>query len=165
MKDLNEKDKDINEIDQRKPLQTIIMSILPEGLGTGEGYLRYSFLIDDLRSYTSKQIVNLSTIFVPKEIRNKGIGSKMIQDIIAPYKDNSIICCSAVALITEYPENPSEEEFAEILVNVGNFLEKNGFWRCNEFLGTYDGTTSVAYVYDNQMWKDLKKEIEEKRNK
>lgn len=105
--------------------------------------------------------IELYDIFVVPECRHKGIGSSLLQQIIAEYNDCAILTKIAASM-TEYPTEPSDAEKEKIAKDLLPFYEKNGFTNVNDVLGAYE--TSIACMYTgNEVGKRCYSIIENRR--
>lgn len=105
----------------------------------------FSDIFDEVRACTQ--------IFVPKEDRRKGIGSKLLQDYIKENIGNDkLYFVQAGFSKEEYTEeefeNATIEERNELFNKLDKFYTKNGFFNINYFIGAYENT--VMYLYTNE---------------
>ena len=107
-----------------------------------------SFISQDLISiFPHLPQVEIHSVYVNPEERNKGIGSKLIKELI-DMNDDAMIIASAAALKLEYPEEPSDERIAEIVESIRPFYEKNGFIDINA-LNIYESKIPFLYTENN----------------
>ena len=108
---------------------------------SGEGN---SFLACDMSSiFPYAPQVEINSVYVNPENRGKGIGRKLVEEIINMNKD-AIILASAAALKIEYPEEPSDDRMCEIVESIRPFYEKMGFVDIN-ILNIYE--TKIPFLY------------------
>lgn len=117
----------------------------------------YGFDVRDTLSFMNElsltnEIIYIKSIFVPKDKRGKGLGSKLISDFCYGY-DDKIILVSSGASQKEYPEEPSEEIIKDTLRRLHRFYIKNGFVDTNDFIGCYQCKNS--YLFNNEAAKPL----------
>lgn len=125
----------------------------------------YTFDVEDLFNISNSlsmenDIKYITKLIVPKEHRNKGLGSKALVDLCKSIGEDTFILITAGALLEEYKEEPTVEEYEVILNRLDKFLIANGFIDVNEHIGCYENKCS--YLYGNKVGleivKSLKKE-------
>lgn len=104
-----------------------------------------SFYWEDIKELLyGKEIIIITELIVPKELRNKGIATEKLKQFCNKYNDTVILVVSG-ALISEYPEEPTDEEFKNILSRLDRFYTNRGFTNINQYTKTYE--FKELYVY------------------
>lgn len=88
--------------------------------------------------------VVLEEIFVDPLLRDKGIGTHIMNNFILDNRD-SIMLVHAGALMKEYPNEPTKEDYNFILDRLSKFFTKLGFENINKYTQTYE--YKDLYVY------------------
>lgn len=113
----------------------------------------------DLKDFLDdKPFVILEELFVDKSLRNKGCATDILKQFISKYED-TIILVNAGALCKEYPEEPTDDEFGQILDNLDKFFTKLGFENINKYSKTYE--YKELYVYPNELGKEFFNKVKE----
>lgn len=99
--------------------------------------------------------VFVHTLFINKEDRNKGLGSAALKEFCDHMTSlNKIIILRSSLLKDEYPEEPTEEQYTEVLERLNKFFINRGFSNINKYTKTYE--FSELYVYtDSEIGWDL----------
>jgi hypothetical protein len=114
---------------------------------------RTSFVVGDLASMIHgdklpiTHIHEITMISVPKELRRRGYATTALHVLINKYPDDLFIVCAG-ALDSEYPEEPSEEEYDELFKNLTAFYESMPFIDINFYID-YDTQIPFLYVGNN----------------
>lgn len=106
------------------------------------------------------EILEITSIFVSKEFRGKGVASNILSDLTKAFT-NKVIYLQSGAHVYEYDEEPDEEEIEKCLVSLHKFYTSNGFLNVNRVIGHY--STKCSYLFDNEFSKPLLKKIEQER--
>lgn len=107
--------------------------------------------------YTGDIIV-IDFLFIEKENRRKGEGSKELSNIV-DMNGNSAIFIIASPTINEFPERPTREESDKFFEIADKFYTKNNFKSIN-FALKYD--TIVPYVYvGNEIGSEIYNKLED----
>lgn len=115
-----------------------------------------SFAVDDIRDFNlidqAGDIVDITTIYINDDMRNKGIGSDVINSI-CEYVGDKLIIASAGINKLEYSkdefDNMTGDEKWEIIDKVSNFLKKNNFEDINAIIGGYENKATHVYLGNN----------------
>ena len=89
--------------------------------------------------------IEILDLYVPKESRNKYRASGLIKHVIDNYPDYAIISVAG-ASISEYPEEPLEDDMKKIAQSLVSFYEKNGFININDKIGGYQLRKVCLYI-------------------
>lgn len=122
----------------------------------------YTFDVEDLINISNSlnmdnDIKYITKLIVPKEHRDKGFGSKALVDLCKSIGEDTFILITAGALLQEYKEEPTIEEYNSILNRLDKFLTSNGFIGVNEHIGCYENKCS--YLYGNKVGLELVKSL------
>lgn len=92
-------------------------------------------------------VMQIGSIFVEEENRNKGRGTSLIKET-AEAQPDAVIMVVAGASMDEYKEEPSFEEIQAILKRLDRFYTRAGFVSVNEKIAGYENM--CVYIYDNK---------------
>lgn len=98
--------------------------------------------------FEGKEISKIKEIYsveVDKSIRRQGYGLQKIKDIISE-EPEEVYVASIAALMSEYPEEPTPEEFERIMNDLTMFFASAGFISVNDYVGCYEGRDALLYV-------------------
>ena len=129
--------------------------IFDKGEAVGE---HADFMLEDASGALSQigkeiEIVTIEGLFVQPSERRKGLGSDLIKRVIEAHKD-SLILLKAGALLDEFPEEPTDEQYNKLFNELKCFYEDSlGFVDANKYIGCYE--YSVTYVYPNEISKEV----------
>lgn len=115
--------------------------------------IRHSFMADDIfATVDDEEIFEIESVYVSPVYRRKGIGSKLVKEVLELHNDK-IICCAAALLVgDDFPEEPTSEQYDQHLETLSNFFTKLGFISINKHIG-YE--YREAFVYGNVKGKAL----------
>ena len=102
-------------------------------------YQDVGFIIKD------SPFIIIEELFVPKEDRNIGIGTVLLKEVIRHNPDTIILVKSGL-LVIEYPEEPTEEQFATVLSKLDDFYTNRGFEDFNKYSKTYENLGLYVYT-------------------
>jgi GNAT superfamily N-acetyltransferase len=128
---------------------------------TEEELRKQGFAIEDLVDWIRKknnpiaEILVIDSIIVDSDSRNKGLGSKIIKDFCESYS-NYLILVIAGANTDEYKNEPTDEQYSEILERLNRFYTRLGFISVNNRIGCYDYKES--FIYGNKVGRKLTNE-------
>ena len=92
-------------------------------------------------------VMQIGSIFVEKENRNKGRGTALLKETVESHPD-AVIMVVAGASMDEYKEEPTFEEIQEVLKTLDRFYTRAGFVSVNEKIAGYENMH--VYIYDNK---------------
>lgn len=124
----------------------------------------YTFDIADLIDYSNNanmlnDIKYISKIIVPKNERNKGIGTEKLLELCNSIGDDTFILVTAGVLMQEYKIEPTNEEYELILNKLDKFFKNIGFIDVNKYIGCYE--YKCSYLYGNKVGLELIKSFKE----
>jgi len=90
------------------------------------------------------EVVEITELYVEPKERNKGHGSQLVNDIIRKHQE-SVIIVKAGALVSEYSDEPSQEEYDVLLPKLKRFYEALGFTDINFYVG-YEYRVPLLYT-------------------
>jgi hypothetical protein len=121
----------------------------------------YSFQVSDLFvDSKNAKLIEIPEISVGIDCRRLGFASELLRQLCKD-KEDTIIIAGAGALISEYPEEPSKEQYNELFENLTKFYTSNNFEDVTQLFGTYDGSTKRTFLYLNEAGK---KAIEDRKS-
>lgn len=113
----------------------------------------YSFQVSDLFAESrNPKLIEIAGLSVYKDCRRLGFASELLNHLCKD-RDDTIIIVGAGALTSEYPEEPTHEQYNELFENLDKFYTSNNFEDVTQLFGTYDGTTKRTFLYLNEAGK------------
>ena len=158
----------IVEVNKEKGIYTVHMRGYPEcnlcyevfdsveylnNLKTGKNFPHRNFMIDDIIGLlgdegvkTVKNIINILWIRTINSNRNKGYATNLMQKFLDIYKDSKdkIIVLRAAAMTEDYPEEPTNDEYAKYFEHMQKFIVPFGFHSIQTLCGL---EFSEPYLY------------------
>jgi hypothetical protein len=109
------------------------------------------FQVSDLLSESGgiKKVIEINSILVDKESRMQGFGTEMLKSLCCG-NDDTIIIAGASALMAEFKDEPTREQYNELFENLTKFYTSNNFDDVTRLFGTYDGSTKRTFLYKNK---------------
>ena len=116
---------------------------------------KLSFQASDLLSESRNgKLIEINNIRVEPEYRDNGFGSEILKSFCSN-KEDTIIIAGAGAMQTDFPEEPTSEQYDDLFKHLNSFYTKNNFQDVTELFGTYDGTTKKTFLYLNDAGKNV----------
>ena len=111
---------------------------------------------------TIREFLYILDFRVHVDSRNMGLSTKWLKEFCDSYDDKIILTFSGVS-VDEYPTEPTEDEYRDILNRLNKFYTKVGFVSVNDYIGGYEYKES--FIYKNTASEELLKIIESKIKK
>ena len=94
-----------------------------------------------------KDFIYVTSFLVGEDYRNQGLGEVYLRDFCTKFNDKVILLVSG-AHTDEYPIEPTEEEYKNILNRLNKFYTRVGFANVSSEIGNY--TYRCTHVYRNE---------------
>ena len=123
---------------------------------------KYPFWCSDiiLATDTKEEFVFVTELYVPKAHRNNGIGTRVLKDLCEEWTNQGkLIIVESGLLKSEYPEEPTDKQFNEVLDRLDKFFINRNFVNINKITNTYE--YHELYVYDSEIGRKLISDLKE----
>ncbi len=101
----------------------------------------------------------IEEFFISKDIRNNGFGTELLKLFTSQFGEETIILAKSGLLYKEFPEEPSDETFNEVLTRLDRFYTNRSFLNINTFSKTYE--FRELYVFDNEIGREFYNKVKE----
>lgn len=116
------------------------------------------FWYHDLKEFIGdRKFVVLDSLFIPKELRNKQIGTALLDKFVSAYDEDTLIFSISGALKAEFETEPSEDMIKDVLMRLDDFHIERSFLDINKYSRSYE--FKGIYVYGNKAGKEFYEEM------
>lgn len=119
------------------------------------GITQESFAVMDLREFLEmnnldkdQAILNITSVFVPKCLRQQGFAKDMIKRVTDAHQDVLIMLVAGASKL-EYETEPTYEEYEELFQTLDKVYSSCGFVNVNDTIGQYERKS--VYIFRNSI--------------
>ena len=131
-----------------KPIQVEYHLEIPNVMENSMEVSDFAILLREHRIEYDGMFVNLKHVYVPEEFRRQGIASLAIKGVTQQFKDLLIVTLAGADKL-EYVQEPTDEQYAEILSKLDKFYTSNSFVNISSLVGGYGCYNLYMYVGNN----------------